>query len=294
MAVFQTYQAIGNKEDLLDLITNITPTDTPMFSSLAKSKAKATLHEWLTDSLASAAANAEIEGSDAAFGTLTPRVRTGNYAQILRKTFQVSDTQDIVDKAGLEKEYAYQMEKAMKELARDIEYALVNGTGNVGASATARTLKGVLAWITTNVETGTGTADEALTETMYNNMLQTIYAAGGNPDTTYANAWQKRKIDAFTAGATKYVEAADQRLVAAVGVYESSFGVQKIVLDRYMTTSVVACLQNDKWRVAPLRAVKHTPIAKIGSSERGMIEAELTLESLNEAASGKITGLTTS
>lgn len=265
-----------------------------MLSRFGQVPVSARYHEWQTDTLADAAANAIVEGVDTDAAALTATTRTGNYTQILNKTFRVSNTQEAVNKAGRGSEYAYQMAKKMKELARDIEYALVNGTGNSGASGTARTLKGVLSFITTNVETGTGTGAEALTETMYNDLLQTIYDAGGNPDVTYANGWQKRKISAFSTPSTRNIDAGDKKLVASVDVYESDFGLQTIVLDRYMTTSVVAALEEDKWKVGFLRGVQHKPLPDNGGGPKGQIETEVTLEARNEAASGKITGLSTS
>lgn len=289
-----TYAATGNREDLMDIVTNISPLETPMFSSFKKTTAKATYHEWITDSLASATSNAQIEGADYSFSQASARSRAGNYTQILRKLVEVSGTQEAVDKAGLDGEYAYQMQKKLKEIARDAEYAIVNGTGNSGASGTARELKGVLAWITTNVETGTGTGAEALTEAMYNDLLQDVYAAGGNPDTTYVNGWQKRKISAFSTPSTRNIDAEDKKLVASVDVYESDFGLQEIVLDRYMTTSVVAVLEKSRWAVAMLRPFKSEEVAKIGDAKRGAITGEFTVECLAEAANGQITGLSTS
>lgn len=289
--VLQTYQSIGNREDLLDVISNISPTETPMFSSFKKSKASATYHEWLTDSLASATTNYAVEGASYSYSPLTPRVRTGNYTQILTKTFQVSGTQEVVNKAGVGSEYSYQAEKAMKELARDIEYAIVNGTSASGASATARTLRGVVNWITTNIDSATGSA---LTETRYNDMLQTIYNSGGNPNVTYANGWQKRKISAFTTPSTRNIDAEGKKLVVAVDVYESDFGLQKIILDRYMPTDTIVLLEQDKWGVATLRPIKVEETPKTADARNGAITAELTLVSSNEAASGKISGLTTS
>jgi hypothetical protein len=175
------------------------------------------------------------------------------------------------------------------------EYALVNGTGNSGASATARELKGVLTFITTNVETGTGTGNEALTEAMYNDLLQTIFDSGGSPDVTYANGWQKRKISAFSTPSTRNIDAENKKLVASVDVYESDFGLQTIVLDRWMSTDKIVCLEEDKWKVATLVPVKAEEMSKTTSlATKGMVTGELTLECLNEAASGKITGLSTS
>lgn len=290
---FKTYNTTSDREDLHDVITNISPLETPMFSGFKKVEAMDTYKEWLIESLASATTNAQIEGADYSFSALTDRTRTGNYTQILWKTFEVSDSQRAANLAGIADEYRRRMENAMKELARDIEYALVNGTGNSGASGTARSLKGVLSFITTNVETGTGTGSEALTETMYNDLLQTIWNSGGRPDTTYVNGFQKRKISAFSTN-TRNVAAKDNELYAAVDVYYSNFGVQTIVLDRYMTTSVVAVLEKDRWAVATYRPTKNIEVAKVGSATRGAVETELTLVAFNEASSGKITGLSTS
>lgn len=295
MAVFTTYEAIGNRESLMDEITMISPVDTPMFSGFAKKNVEATYVEWQTDDLAAAASNAQIEGADYTFPTLSATTRVGNYTQIFNKPFQVSNTQDVVSKAGRDKEYAYQMEKKMKELARDIEYALVNNTSATsGTSGAARELKGVLGWISTNNETGSGSGTEALTETMFNDALETISAAGGNPDTVYANGFQKRQISGFTASNTKNIDASANRLVNRVDVYESDFGILEVIYDRAMATDSIAILEKDKWQIGVLRPVAHNEVPSIGDSRKGVIEGELTLISLNEKASGKVTQLTTS
>lgn len=289
-----TYDAVGNREDLSDVLTNISPTETPMLSRFGKVKAKGTYHEWLTDSLATAASNAAIEGYDYSFSKVASRTRTGAYTQIFQTPVEVSDSQRAVDTAGLEDEFAYQMAKKMKEHARDIEYALINATGNSGGSGTPRTLKGVLSWITTNVETGTGTGSEDLTSTMLDDALQSAWDQGGNPETAYANGWQKRKISALTTSNTRNINADMKEVVIGIDVYDSDFGRIKIVPDRFMTTSVVALLQNDLWKLAELRPTKKVDVAKIGSATRAVIETELTLESRNEAGSAQITGLSTS
>lgn len=301
IAGFNTYAAAAgtggssNHEGLMDILTNISPTDTPMFSEFAKKDVNVTMPEWLTDSLATATKeNAAIEGADFSFSVPSARTRVSNYTQIFTKTVEVTRTQRKVNVAAIDDEFNYEVEKAMKEIANDIEEAIVNGTANAGASGTAREMKGVLSFISTNAETGTGTGDEALTEAMYNNLLQTVYTAGGNPDVTYVNGWQKRKIDAFSTPNTRYQDGADGKLSAYVGVYQSSFGIQKIVLDRHMSTSQVACLEKNKWQVGVLDPVHYVDVAKVGDADRGAIVGELTLISLNEAASGKITGLSTS
>jgi len=151
MAVFQTYQAsAGNREDLIPIITMISPNDAPLTSSLQTKKATGMTHEWLTDSLATPAANAQIEGSDATYGTLTPRVRVQNYIQNIRKTGQISDNQQAVLKAGVKDEYAYQLEKATKEIALDTERAFIQGSRNLGTTATAANAGGLFYYLTTN------------------------------------------------------------------------------------------------------------------------------------------------
>ena len=121
---FQTYGAIGNREDLSDIIYNISPTDTPFMSSIGKEKAAGTLHEWQTDALAAAAANAQVEGDEITFNAVTPTVRINNQTQISRKSVIVSGTQDTVNSAGRNNELAYQISKSSKELKRDMEVVL--------------------------------------------------------------------------------------------------------------------------------------------------------------------------
>jgi len=286
-----TYDAVGNREDLTDIITNISPVETPFFSRFGKTKASGVYHEWQTDALANAADNANIEGADYTFSKPASRTRTGGYVQYFRTAVEVSDLQRMVDTAGLEDEFAYQMAKKMKEHARDIELALVTGTGNSGASGTARRLKGVLAWISTTNTTGTGTGTQALSEAMFNDTLEDIWDQGGIPDFAYANGSQKRKISDFTGGTTKNLNAEEKVIYQGVDVYDSDFGRIKIVPHRHMTSSVVAILQNDLWKVATVSGTRKTDVAKIGASTRAVIETYLTLESRNEKGSGKITQL---
>lgn len=293
MPVFQTYQAIGEREDLSDIIYNISPTETPFFTAAKKTEASATFHEWQTDTLATAATNEQVEGADATYPTLGVTTRIGNYTQILNKAFWVSNTMEAVSKAGRDSEYAYQAEKAMKELARDTEFDLIRNTSATGASGTARAMTGIFAAIATN--TSSATAARALTETLYNAMLQTIFDAGGNPNVTFCNGFQKRQISAFAGptGTSKNISLDDRRLINSVDAYESDFGLQKIVLDRHVNTDQIALLEMDMWRVAVLRATKHYPLPDDGGGPRGKVEHELTLEFGNEASSGEILTLTT-
>ncbi len=149
MPTFTAHSAIGQREDLTDIIYDISPTETPFMSSIGKTKATAVYHEWQTDSLAAATtANAAIEGADATSATLAPTVRLGNYTQIIQKTVQVSGTLDTVNKAGRKSEKAYQLAKASAELKRDLETILLANQGrSAGTSTIARKLGSILSWI---------------------------------------------------------------------------------------------------------------------------------------------------
>lgn len=291
----KTYEQVGEREDLTDIISTITLHETPLFSGLEHVKAKGTYHEWQTDSLTTGSANNQIEGADFSFALAASRTRTGNYTQIFTKAIEVSETIRAVSMAGLEDEYAYQMEKKMKEIATDVEKALITATANSGASGTARRLKGILSWLTAYVESGSGTGTQALTETLYNNMLAEIWGNGGRPDATYVNGWQKRKISGFSTSNTRYLEVdSEAKLINKVSIYESDFGVQRIILDSFMSTDTVAVLQRDMWKVAILRGIHPVDVAVVADSKRGALVGELTLEAKNAASSGKIIQLTTS
>lgn len=291
----KTYDAVGDREDLTDIISTITLHDTPIFNDLKKVKADGVYHEWQTDTLNTGSDNAQIEGADFTFAIPGARSRVGNRTQIFTKSLEVAETQRAVAVAGLDDEYAYQMQKRIKEIATDVEKALITGTGNSGASGTARRLQGILSFISTNVETGTGTASHYLTETLYNNALQTIWAAGGRPDTTYVNGFQKRQISAFSTPNVRQLQmAGNSKLTNYVSVYESDFGLQNIKLDPFMDSDKTLILETDKWAVAMLRGLKPVDVATVGDAKRGALVMELTLEARNQAASGKNINLLTS
>ena len=295
---FTTYEAIGNREDLIDVITTISPVDTWVTSNTGSTRATARLHEWQRDALTAAAENITIEGDTATTSAITPTEREGNVTQILRKVFQVTDTQNAVMSAGPNRESGYQLQKHLKELARDIEFALViNSASATGASGTARKMTGMVGWIATNNETGSATGDETLTEDMLNDNLQTIWAAGGFPSNILCGAFQKRTISNFSTN-TRNVAASAKELTSAVDIYESDFGRLAVRLHHQINTTIPGTLlilgDMGHWVKAWLRAVKQEQLARVSSSERFMIEAELTLESRSEAGHGKITQLSTS
>ena len=157
MAEFRTYTAIGQREDLSNTIYNIAPTETPVVSSIGKTKATATYHEWQTDDLAAASAAGLIEGADASGASDTPTVRVGNRTQIQGKTVHISGTLDAVDKAGRKTETAYQLAKAGQELKRDMEKTILGNVAqsNGTAGSSARLLGSIQTWLGTNFVTMT-------------------------------------------------------------------------------------------------------------------------------------------
>ena len=291
---FQTYAAIGNREDLIDIITNISPMDTWFTSNTGSTRAISTYHEWQTDVLDTAAANAQIEGNDAAAVAVTATTRLGNYTQILWKVFQISETQRAIVAAGRNDEVDYQTLIKSKSLARDIEYALLlNSSSASGASATARQLKGVIGFITSNVTTVSATT-VAMTESLFNSNLAAIWKAGGYPTVTLVGAYQKQQISGFTSN-VKRIEAEEKKLVNSVDVYESDFGMIMVRLHHLLNDNQPGYVVNlgvmELWVKAWLRPVNRIELAKTGSSDKYKIEAELTLEARNQAGSGMITGI---
>lgn len=284
-----------NREDLIDMITNISPRKTPILSMSSSTRATGRYHEWLIDNLASPTANAQIEGNEATARAITAPTRDGNYCQILDKIFTISETQQEVDKAGPDSEVDYQTQKHMAELATDIEYAYVVNTASVsGASATARQMKGLAGFISDNQSTAT--ASRALTSTLLDDVLQLAWADGGDPDIILCGGFQKRKIATFTEN-TRDIAAEAAKIVNTVDVYQSSFGVLRVVLSHVMNTNLagqVFTLDMTYIRKAWLRPIKRTELSKDGDYRKFQIVAETTIEVLNEKAHGTVKNLTTS
>lgn len=309
---FPTYSAIGNREDLSDMIYRIDPTDTPFMSAAEREKASAVNHEWQTQALASVnTSNAVLEGDDAVTDAVTVTVRLGNICQISDKVARVSGTQQAVEHAGRDNEMAYQEMLKGLELKRDMESILVgtNQAKNAGAAATARTTASVLSWIKTNTSKsgsdpsaadGTGTRSDgtqrAFTEAQLKTVLAAIWESGGKPDTIYTGSFNKQTFSTFTGRATPMEQATSKKIVASVDAYESDFGKLKVVPNRFQRARDVLILQSEMWAVAYLNGRKMVSInlAKTGDSERRQILSEYNLVARNEKSSGGVFDLTTS
>lgn len=307
---FATYDAIGNREDLSDVIYRIDPTDTPFMSGVAKVKASAVLHEWQTQSLATAVTtNAVIEGNDAVTDAATATVRLSNTCQIMDKVARVTGTQQAVNKAGRSDELAYQKILKGLELKRDMESTLLTNQAEVtGDSTTARKFGSVLSWIATNDvlgasgvspsgngnDTRTDGTQRAFTEALLKTTLQNCWTQGGNPNTIMVGAFNKQVMSSFVGRGTPFEDTKSKKIIAAVEVYESDFGTLKVVANRFQRARDCLVLEMKMWALAYLRNMKTVPLAKTGDSERSQVICEFTLESRNEAASGGVFDLTTS
>jgi hypothetical protein len=291
MAVYQTYGTSTNHEDLTDVLTKIGDMTTPVYSKLRKVSAKNTLHEWSTYEHDSAAVNAQIEGATYEYGALTAPSRLTNYTQIFRKTFQVSNTQQAVDPAGMEDEYAFRVQVALEAIGRDIEKALVTGSGNSGASGTGRELKGIMGFITTNISTGTGTGRD-LTEAELNSLIQDCYENGGRPDWLLGSYTQVNKLAQLMSSDRTYNDG-NKEFTSQMLVYSSPFGRLMVEGDSQVADAELAVLQKDMWAVAQLRPVAKKDTPETADAKNGVLIGELTLEARAEKMNGKMTGLAT-
>ena len=292
MAVYQTYDTKTNHEDLTDVLTKIGDMTTPVYSKLRKVSAKNTLHEWSTYEHDSAAVNAQIEGATYEYGALTAPSRLTNYTQIFRKTFQVSNTQQAVDPAGMEDEYAFRVQVALEAIGRDIEKALVTGSGNSGASGasgTGRELKGIMGFITTNISSGTGTG-RALTEAELNSLIQDCYKNGGRPDWLLGSYTQVNKLAQLMSSDRTYNDG-NKEFTSQMLVYSSPFGRLMVEGDSQIADTELAVLQKDMWAVAQLRPVKKIDTPETADAKNGVLIGELTLEARAEKMNGKMTRL---
>jgi len=312
---FDSYDFANSiKEDISDVITNISPEETPFYSASKKTKATNTFHEWMTDSLRQSAANAHVEGFDTDAEARTAATRLGNYTQIFKNAVSVPDTDEGLDKVGRAKTLGYEVLKVAKEQKLDIEKALFdNNARAAGSSSVARELAGAPAWMITNTvfganegadPTGDGTdarTDEttALTDfsqTKFDAVMQSCWEQGSKPDTVYLSAFQMNKALGFVGNNNQRstIGAADGQIANLLTAYMTPWGSVEFMPTRENRSRDVFIMQSDMWEVAVLRPTKNTALAKTGDSTRRQVITELTLVCRNEKASGIIADNTVS
>ena len=309
---FDSYDANGIREDLENVIYNISPEETPFYSSLKKVSASNTYHEWQTDTLRASASNAHIEGDDTTASAMTATTRKGNYTQIFKNAVTIPDTDEGLDKAGRSAEMAYQTLKIAKEQKLDIEKALfANNARVVGSATAARELAGAPSWMTTNItNTGTSGSDAtgdgtdartdgtqtAFTQADFDSAMQSIWENGGRPDSVYLSAYQMNIALGFTGNNNQRstVQAGDEKVVKSLDVYVTPWGTVEFTPTRENAGRDVFIMQNDMWSCAALRPTKNTALAKTGDSTKRQVLTELTLVCKNEKASGMVVDCSTS
>lgn len=291
MATFTTYNAVGIKEDVSDIITNISPTKTPFQSVIGKGKAKQRFFEWQEDSLAAPRDNAQIEGFEADDATLAPTVLRDNYTQIFEKTIKVSATEDAVDQYGRAKETAYQLRKASEELKRDVEraYIGVNQTKAAGASNAARRTASVYQQIDSTMRLLNGGTARALTEALVLEAGQKAYDEGGEPTMLMVKPADSLKVAGFAAASGRTRDIDNQsKLVNVVDLYVSPFGEYKVVLNRFMLSTTALLFDPAMWEEKVLRPFTRETLAKTGDSSKHMMVGEKGLAHKNFKADALI------
>ena len=308
---FDSFDAVGIREDLSDVIYNVSPEESPLYSKCGKTTARNTFTEWQTDSLRASAANAHIEGDATTAEARTATTRLGNYTQIFKNAVVVPDTDEGLNKAGRAKEVAYQTLKIAKEQKLDIEKALFdNNARAAGSSSVARELAGAPTWLTTNTVAGSGGADAtgdgtdartdgtqaAFSQANFDTVMQSIWVAGGKPDTVYLSAFQMNVALGFTGNNNQRsaVQAGDEKVIKSLAVYVTPWGSVEFMPSRENRSRDVFIMQDNMWEIAVLRGTKNVALAKTGDNTTRQVVTELTLCAKNEAANGMIADCTTS
>jgi hypothetical protein len=313
---FTTFDAKGIREDLSNIITNIAPEETPYMSNIGRESISNSLFEWQTDTLASAAANKQLEGDDVtSFDAVTATVRLQNYAQISRKTIVLSATEETVNKAGRKSELAYQIAKRGSELRRDQEFTMLNGAvAAAGNTTTARGTASLGAFVKTNVDLQTNGANPSyttlpnnarsdgnvrtFTETILKNVIQQVWAAGGTPKMLMVGPVNKQRVSGFSGIASSRFNieggARPATLVGAVDIYVSDFGNVQVMANRFQRERDAWVIDPDMAKVTTLRPYQQVELAKTGDAEKRMLIVEWGHKVLAENAMGLAADLATS
>jgi hypothetical protein len=327
---FLTYDAKGIREDLSDLISDISPTQTPFQSNVGTRGAENTYFEWQTDSLATASATPVIEGADiSTFTAVTPTARLGNYCQINIRDFIVSGTEQRVEKAGRSSEIGYQASKCAREIKRNIEKACLQNAGAVaGGTAAARVTCGFPSWLKTNETSTNVTAPAysgstplasaatdiwnafgtptAFTEAMLKTTMQECFASGGEPSTLMVSPFNKTVVSGFSGIASSRFNvdgAQPSVIIGAADIYVSDFGNLSVVPNRFFTTVVDAgagslmndwafLIDTDEVKIATLRPYSIEELSRTGDATKRLMLTEWGLQVNNEKAHGVIAGIT--
>lgn len=309
---FKTFEAKGIREDLSDVIYNISPEETPFMANAGRGTANSTFFEYQQDVLAAAdGANAVLEGDDASIDAVVPTVRIGANVQISRKSVSVSGSEEKIKKAGRSSEMSYQKAKKSAELKRDMETILLSNQGTTpGAAGVARKLAGLPAWVKTAVDkeaTGvnpvytttpsavrTDGALRAITEAMVKNVLQLSWVQGGATSTLMVNGTNKQAVSAFAGIATKTINQSAAKaatIIGAADIYVGDFGTLSVVANRFQRTRDAWLLDFDLIDIMYFRKFEDQELAKTGDTTKRQFIVEYGLKVKQEAGLGLVTDL---
>jgi len=313
---FTTFDAKGIREDLSNLITNIAPEETPYMSNIRKESISNSLFEWQTDTLATAAANKQLEGDDVtSFDAVTATVRLQNYAQISRKTIVLSATEEVVNKAGRKSELAYQIAKRSSEPKRDQEFTMLNGAiAAAGSTSVARGTASLQAFIKTNVDMQTNGASPSyttlpnssrtdgnvrtFTETILKNVIQQVWTAGGTPKILMVGPVNKQRVSGFAGIASSRFNidggARPATIIGAADIYVSDFGNVTVIAQRFQRERDAFVIDPEYAGVVTLRPYQQIELAKTGDADKRMLIVEFGHKVYAENAHGIAADLTTS
>lgn len=316
---FLTTAAKGNREQLSDVVSRITPEDTPIYSMIEHPGVKGTHPEWETIALNAPGSNAQTEGDEYSFAASTPAVRVGNYTQILRKDGIVSGSQEAAENAGSAEKRKYQKLMRGVELRKDVEYSIVSNVASV-AGAT-RVSGGLPSWLTSNVSRGatganggynsgtgltvaaTNGTQRAFTKALLDTTMQSVYQSGGNVRFASVSPYVKSVFVTFMSdtNVASFRYAADGQgkntIVATADIYEGPFGKVSIVPNRVQATNAgvarnVFLLDPDMMAWDWFRTIKEDKeVAKTGDADKFVLIGEGCLKVDNEAAHGVIADL---
>ena len=306
-----TTQAVGNREELDNFVSMITPTDTPIYSMAGKEKASSKHPEWEYEELDAVADNAQPEGNEYSFDAVAAPTRVGNYTQIFTKTFRFSGSQQAVDNAGNAEKRAHEMMKKGKALRKDIEKSIITNTASTNSDP--RRSGGLPTWLTSNVSRNSGTSGgfvggvttvEALgnlrawTKGLTDTVLQSIYQEGGDVTTVVCSPYNKGVFATFmsdsnVAGFRYAAGKGTNTIIGTADIYESPWGAVKVMANRVMSNSAadarrVFALDPGMVSWMSLRPIQEDKVAKTGDAENGVLIAEGALKVRNEAGIGVV------
>ena len=295
MATYTSYDEVGIKEDVSDIIVNISPTKTPFLSSLKTEKIHQKRHDWQEDALAAPAANAVVEGADATFATLSPTTLRSNYTQIMMKAIQVSGSADASLAHGRAKESAYQMSKKMEEIKRELETTLCAAAAAyvVGNDTTARTMGNAENMIDSSVTDTLGSAGP-LSEAAILTVMADLYTAGGEASILQVKPTDTQIVAGFATATGRqrmFVDAA-KTVTNVVNVYQTPYGDLHVVMNRFKNVASANLYDPSYWRLLVFRNWFRQVLAQTGDSLKQMIVGEFSLKHTNFKASGLIANIT--